>query len=192
MDPTELRTLRILEEIDKENTPSQRDLSNKLNISLGLVNSFVKRLAQKGYCKVTTIPKNRVRYLLTPKGAAEKTRLTYEYIQSSIRFYHKSLHKIRNLFDELSQNGVSNIVFYGVSDLAEISHLLLQETSIEMKGIVDDNLKGTVYLNTAVVDSDQLRRLCFDRILITDILNPLQALENIKDCGVPIDKIVMI
>lgn len=192
MDQAELRTLRILEEIDKEDSPSQRDLSNKLNISLGLVNSFIKRLAQKGYFKITTIPKNRVRYLLTPKGAAEKTRLTYEYIQSSISFYHKALHKIRNLFNELSQNGVNSIVFYGLSDLTEISHLLLQETTIQMKGIVDDNQKGKVLLKTVVVGSVQLSRLSFDRILITDILDPLKASEKIRSCGIPTEKIVMI
>ena len=86
MNKIDIRTLKILEEIENDHTPSQRDLSKKLNISLGLVNSFVKRLVQKGYLKITTIPKNRVKYILTPKGAAEKTRLTYQYIQHSLAF----------------------------------------------------------------------------------------------------------
>ncbi len=47
MDHQDLRTLKLLEEIDKDETPSQRDLSRKLNISLGLVNSFIKRLGSK-------------------------------------------------------------------------------------------------------------------------------------------------
>jgi len=72
MDNQDLRTLKILEEIEKDKTPSQRYLAGKLNISLGLVNSFIKRLAQKGLFKIKNIPKNRVKYILTPKGAAEK------------------------------------------------------------------------------------------------------------------------
>jgi len=192
MDPQELRTLRILEEIEKDEMPSQRDLSRKLNISLGLVNSFVKRLAQKGYCKVTTIPKNRVRYLLTPKGAAEKTRLTYEYIQSSIVFYRHALHRLKSLFKELSQNGVSRVVFYGVSDLTDISYLMMQETAIQLVGIVDDNHDGKTSVKMKVVGSDQLASISFDRIVITDIVKPLEAYDAIRAYGIPADKIVMI
>jgi DNA-binding MarR family transcriptional regulator len=73
MDIKEIRTLKILQEFDAKDPPSQRYLSNKLNISLGLVNAFIKRLTQKGYFKLTTIPRNRVKYILTPKGVLEKS-----------------------------------------------------------------------------------------------------------------------
>ena len=57
MDPIDLRTLKILEKVDNDRTPSQRDLARDLNISLGLVNSFIKRLAQKGYFEIGHLPK---------------------------------------------------------------------------------------------------------------------------------------
>ena len=56
MDTQDIRTLKILQEYDAGDSPSQRYLSRKLDISLGLVNSFLKRLAKKGYFKITTIP----------------------------------------------------------------------------------------------------------------------------------------
>jgi len=83
MDHKDIRTLKLLEEIEENHVQSQRELAKKLNISLGLVNSFIKRLAHKGFFKITTIPKNRVKYILTPEGAVEKTRLAYKYIQHS-------------------------------------------------------------------------------------------------------------
>jgi len=61
MDHQDLRTLQILEEIGNDHVPSQRELARKLNVSLGLVNSFVKRLAHKGYFKIRNVPKNRVK-----------------------------------------------------------------------------------------------------------------------------------
>jgi DNA-binding MarR family transcriptional regulator len=192
MDHQDLRTLKLLEEIDKDETPSQRDLSRKLNISLGLVNSFIKRLAQKGYCKVTTIPKNRVRYLLTPKGAAEKTRLTYEYIQSSVIFYRDARHKVKKLFSDLTKEGVRQICFYGVSDLAEIAYLSMQDTPIQLIGVIDDQKTGETFLRKTVVGSNQLLELACDRILVTDILTPIEAYEAIKEWGVQPSKIVMI
>ncbi|MBA3036925.1 MAG: winged helix-turn-helix transcriptional regulator [Desulfobacterium sp.] len=49
----DIHTLKILEEIDKGTVPSQRDIAKNLNISLGLVNSFIKRLVRKGFLKIT-------------------------------------------------------------------------------------------------------------------------------------------
>ncbi|MFC1826021.1 transcriptional regulator, partial [Thermodesulfobacteriota bacterium] len=113
-----------------------------MNISLGLVNSFIKRLVKKGYCKVTSIPKNRVKYILTPKGATEKTRLTYKYIQHSYKFYKDARQKLSKQFKDLESQGVQRIVFYGANDLAEIAYISLQETSIDIAVVVDDEKIG--------------------------------------------------
>ena len=192
MDHQELRILRILEEIEKNETPSQRDLSRKLNISLGLVNSFVKRLAQKGYFKISTIPKNRVRYLLTPKGATEKTRLTYEYIRSSITFFNNARHKIEKILFALNDDGVRNIIFYGISELAEISFLLMQDTAVRLVGIIDDQQKGRVFLKKHVCGIEDLKSIAHDKILITNIIDPLAAYQNLISAGALPSKIVMI
>ena len=174
--------MKLLEEIDREEAPSQRDLARRLNISLGLVNSFIKRLAHKGYFKVTTIPRNRVRYLLTPKGAAEKTRLTYEYIQSSFAFYRDARHKLRNLFKHLTQQGVREIVFYGATDLAEIAYISLNETAINLQGVVDPRAAGQKFLHHLILKPEKLSTLAYDRVLITiypleqDIVNEIEAL----------------
>src|SRR5210317_2428486 len=118
MDQDELRTLKLLEAVDSREPPTQRELARDLNISLGLVNSFIKRLAKKGYFKIGHLPKNRVRYILTPRGIAEKSRLTYEYIQYSFKFYKDARQKLRDLYAELETQGVRCIVFYGAGDLA--------------------------------------------------------------------------
>lgn len=192
MDYKDIRTLKLLEEIEKNKTPSQRQLSRQLNISLGLVNSFIKRLAQKGYFKVTNIPKNRVKYILTPKGAAEKTRLTYEYIKYSFEFYKRSRLKIRELFLELSKQGVRNIVFYGVSDLTEIAYLSLQETSIRLVAVVDAAKVGEKFLGLWIKAPESLKSLEYDKILITAI-GPLDEIEyDIMEMGCEQDKIAML
>jgi len=127
METQDIRTLKILEKVQDENSPSQRHLARELNISLGLVNSFIKRLALKGYVKATTIPSKRIKYILTPKGMTEKSRLTYKYIQYSYHFYRSSRQKFRRLFADMESQGVRRIVFFGASDLAEIAFLSLQE-----------------------------------------------------------------
>jgi DNA-binding MarR family transcriptional regulator len=192
MDKKDLHTLKILEEIDNDHNPSQRDLSRKLNISLGLVNSFIKRLVNKGYLKITNIPKNRLKYILTPKGAAEKTHLTYQYIQYSFDFYKKTRGKIRKLFKDLMAQGVRRVVFYGKSDFAEIAFISLQETSIVMIAIVDDNKTGDVFLGSAVKNPAIIDSLSFDRILITSMNKEDATLERLLKIGIPQSKIVIL
>lgn len=191
MDTQEIRTLKILEEIDKDYTQSQRDLSNKLNISLGLVNSFIKRLATKGYFKITTIPKNRVKYILTPKGAVEKTRLTYQYLQYSFEFYRMARSSLRKHFMKLVEQGVRRVVFYGVSDVAEIAYISLQETPIKLIAIVDNKKKGMIFLGNVVRSPETLESLSFDKILITFMDNELSSLDELLKRGIARKNIIM-
>lgn len=192
MENQDLRTLRILEEIGNNHTPSQRDLSRKLNISLGLVNSFIKRLTNKGYFKITNIPKNRVKYIITPKGAAEKSRLTYQYIQYSYEFYRKSREKLRKLFKDLAAQGVKDVVFYGMSDVAEIAYITLQETTIKMVSIVDERKAGKIFLGNLVKSPEILESVSFDKILITFMGKEDSTLERLLGKGIARNKIVLI
>ena len=139
MNPQDIRTLKLLEALEADPGPSQRDLAQQLDVSLGLVNSFLKRLARKGYFKVTNIPRNRVRYILTPKGVIEKTRLTYEYITYSVSFYREARQRFRMLFKALQKKGVRSVILYGVSELAEIAYISMQEFSIRLEAIIDDD-----------------------------------------------------
>jgi len=192
MDKKDIRTLKILEEIDKDHTPSQRDLSRKLNISLGLVNSFIKRLVNKGYLKITNIPKNRLKYILTPKGAAEKTRLTYQYIQYSFVFYKNAREKLRQVFKDLRAQGVRRVVLYGTGDFAEIACISLYETSIQMVAIVDDNKIGEEFLGNVVKKPAMLNSVSYDKILITPTISKDIVLEKILKQGIPRSKLVML
>ena len=183
MDPKDIRTLKILEKVDNDVVPSQRDLARDLNISLGLVNSFIKRLVKKGYFKARHIPKNRMRYYLTPQGASEKTRLTYEYIQHSFNFYKEARQKLRDLFSGLEKQGVSRIVFYGAGDLAEIAYLSLQETNIELVAIFDDEKNGKRFMRYTVGHPDRMVSLTFDKILITSLNSKEDICQKIAGLG---------
>ena len=192
MDNKDIRTLKILEKFDNDVVPSQRDLARDLNISLGLVNSFIKRLVKKGYFKARHVPKNRMRYFLTPKGASEKTRLTYEYIQHSYNFYKEARQKLRDLYTELESQNVSSIVFYGAGDLAEIAYLSLQETNIKLVAVVDDEKKGKRFTRYIVEHPDRLAALTFDRILITSLNFKESIYQRVAGLGLPAESVIQI
>ena len=189
MDHHDIHSLRILEEIERDDSQSQRELARKLDISLGLVNSFIKRLGHKGYFKITTIPKNRAKYILTPKGFAEKTRLTYEFIQYSFHFYKTARGKLKKLLSVLENDGVKSVVFYGASNLAEIAYVSLKETRLELIGIVDDFKSGEKFLGFTTLHPSILSGLTYDRILVTSINSRDAIYENLTNLNIPKAKI---
>ena len=187
-----MRTLHLLEVIEKNHSPSQRQLAGHLDISLGLVNSFIKRLASKGYFKITHIPKNRVKYILTPKGLAEKSRLTYEYIKLSYVFFKEVRKKIQNLLKDLESQGVSRVVFIGATDLAEIAYLSLHETSIQLAAVLDDQRVGKKFFDHTVQSVDTLDSTLFDRILLTTSEFGELKPDGLKKFGISPDRIVLL
>lgn len=76
----------ILSEIQKSPHLTQRELSLKLNISLGKTNYLIRQLAKKGLLKVKSFSYNpgklqKVKYYLTKKGLEHKMRLTYLFLK---------------------------------------------------------------------------------------------------------------
>jgi DNA-binding MarR family transcriptional regulator len=192
MDPQDIRSLQFLEEIDNNHSPTQRDLAKKFNMSLGLVNSFIKRLARKGYLKITTIPRKRLRYILTPQGFAAKSRLTYNFIQYSLHFYKEALRNLEDLLNELEKRGVKEVVFYGANDLAEIAFTSLKAFDIKLTGVVDDLKEGEKFLGYTIKSIAELSKLDFEKIIITTIDSKETIFNELLEKGIPRKKIIML
>lgn len=81
----------VLRKLEKKPSITQRELSNKLGISLGKINYCLKELRNKGLIKISNFQKNKNKinyvYLLTPKGISAKTRLTINFMNIKLREY---------------------------------------------------------------------------------------------------------
>ncbi len=190
MDNNELRTFQILAEIGQDVTVSQRHLADKLNVSLGLINSFIKRLVGKGYFKVVSIPKNRVRYILTPEGAVEKTRLTYNYIRYSYDLYKSSYSKIQKIFNDLSIQGIKSVYFYGATDIAEIASISLKGTDTILSGIIDDLRVGEDFLGYKIMSLENVKLTASEKIIITANDLSEYSVHSLLHYGIDPDEIV--
>lgn len=192
MDPKDIRTLKILESIENGQAQSQRDLARQLDVSLGLVNAFIKRLVQMGYFKVSTIPKNRIRYILTPKGAMEKTRLTYEFIHHSFQFYRDTRRHQRDLFEKIKNEGVGTVVLYGAKEIAEIAYLSIRESGIQVAGVIDEERKGKRFFEHTIDTLGNISMLTFDRIVIADVMLREDIEQKLTAVGLDENKVVWI
>lgn len=189
MESKNLKTLQLLEAIAENKTTSQRELSDALQISLGLVNAFIKRLVRKGYCKVTTIPKNRVRYILTPAGAMEKTRLTYEYISISYNYFKNARERLEALYSDLQWQDLTRIVFFGTGEVAEIAHLSMTGTTLKLIGVIDPQKEGETFDNVVVQSWADINPAAFDILLVTAVNDHARILNTLQRAGVPMEKI---
>lgn len=124
-------TLEILEAIEQRDNVTQRHLADSLGVALGLANSYMKRCVRKGLIKVHQAPANRFLYYLTPKGFAEKSRLTAKYLSISFDFYRKAGNSFRQVFKYSKQQGWENILFCGISELSEIASLRINEFELQ-------------------------------------------------------------
>ena len=163
-----------------------------LNMSLGLVNAFLKRLYNKGYFKIKNLPRNRVKYILTPKGVAEKSRLTYRYIMLSISFYRDTQKKLESIFKDLDKSKIRRIVFFGVSELAEIAYIVIQEFDFELVGVVDNENAGKKFMRECISDDILLKENQYDALIVTKLKPDSFEIDNIIKCGVPKEKIFVI
>ena len=101
MDEIQFKTLR---ELSKDSTLSQRDLSQKMGLSLGRVNYIVNALLEKGYIKAERFKnsKNKIAYMytLTPNGVAEKIKQTQTFLVRKTAEYERLKYEIDLLTTE--------------------------------------------------------------------------------------------
>ncbi len=182
-------TLEILEAIEARSDVTQRHLARTTGIALGLVNSYLKRCVRKGLVKIHQAPANRYLYYLTPKGFAEKSRLTARYLTVSFAFYRKAGDSCRDAFQRCEKHRWSRVVLCGVSDLAEIASVRALEHDIEIAGVYDPGHAREHFLNREVVATMDVCEP-FDACLLTDLSDPQATYAGLVD-QVSVERVVV-
>src|SRR5438270_8859267 len=160
MDIQDQRDLQLLNDVEQNAAATQRTLADKLGVALGLTNLYLKRLARKGHIKIATIPRHRIKYLLTPRGMAEKSRLTYLYMQYSLTYYRQMRERLKVVLTERAKAGAKRVVVYGTGELAELTYISLREMDLTLVGFVDGN-EGT-FLSYPLWPIEELSKWEFD------------------------------
>ncbi|MBT4758962.1 MAG: MarR family EPS-associated transcriptional regulator [Nitrosomonadales bacterium] len=92
---------RVLQLVEEKSNITQRDLAQKLGISLGGVNYCLKSLIEIGHLKINNFKKNpnKASYLyhLTPLGASEKAKLAIKYLKCKMAEYKTLKQEIENV-----------------------------------------------------------------------------------------------
>lgn len=192
MEPREVKTLLLLEAVGEEKCRSQRELSEKIKMSLGLVNTFIKQLTIRKIFKRDNLPGNRVRYTLTSKGILEKDNLTRQYLSHSISYYNEIKRRVSDLLIRLKNNGNTDLILYGTGELCEITCVASGEHNINNVRIIDDKKAGDTICGLKIYEEAEMKVFDFDAVVIMDFKNTSIIRKKLIDKSIPSDKIYSI
>jgi hypothetical protein len=128
--------LRLLEHVEANDSVSQDAFARRVGIAKGLANAYFNRCLHKGWIRLRQVPKQRFLYYLTPKGFAEKARLTAEFLTCSYQFYRHVREEMGSLMAEAARQGHLRLAVLGAEELAEITAIVSDETAVEIVAFV--------------------------------------------------------
>ncbi len=181
------RDLRLLEAVEQNSRITQRSLATKLGIALGLTNIYLKRLVRKGYIKCVNVQSNRISYLITPRGIAEKARLTYEFMDYSLHLYSEVRQRLRHALQECAAAD-RRVAIFGRGEAAELAYLSLKESALEPVAVFDMEA-GHDFLGMKVRPIRTHADIPFDLMIVATLLPPADLVDTLVACGVDREKL---
>jgi hypothetical protein len=164
--------LDLLQSVERDGSGSQRYRASEFGVALGLVNAYLNYCVKKGYVKVRKIPARRYVYFLTPKGFAEKSRLTMELVSKSLTSFRTARANYAAAFQAMRERGQTRVVLMGLSELAEICMICAAEHDITLVALVQPDAGGDRFAGLPVVADFAAAPGGFDAVVITDLSSP--------------------
>ena len=98
---TDQDQFEVLRKIKLTPDSSQRELAEELGFSLGKLNYCLKALKKKGLVKLENFQRKNnkikyLRYVITPKGISERTKLTINFMKRKMREYDQLKKELKN------------------------------------------------------------------------------------------------
>jgi DNA-binding MarR family transcriptional regulator len=191
MDVEARRDLTVLEAVEQDRHITQRNLAAKLGVALGLTNIYLKRLIRKGYIKCVNVQSNRLLYLITPQGLAEKSRLTYEFMDYSLHLYREVRQHLSGVLRPCQDSGARRIAVYGTGEAAELAYLSLKEQGLDPVAVFSAEGGGS-FLGMPIRALAECTEVSFDRLIVATLDRPGDLVARLLDAGVPLEKLLML
>jgi hypothetical protein len=145
--------LRLLEQVENDDSVSQDRFAKRIGIAKGLANAYFNRCLQKGWIKLRQVPKQRFLYYLTPKGFAEKARLSAQFLTHSYQFYREARADLVALMEDAAAQGHHHLAVLGAGELAEIAAIVSEEASVTVVGFIARSSNRKTIAGRPVVSS---------------------------------------
>ena len=182
--PSGDRDLQLLSEVEEAPEITQRELSIRTGISLGLTNILLRNMAQKGYLRIAQAGWKRWLYNLTPEGVSHKVRLTVSYVRRVLDHYQNVRQTLRDELEPLALTAESRIAIYGAGEFAELVYIGLKELGIEEIDVfIERDPEGRKFLGMPIKKVNTLQPDWYDHIVIALMGDSNEQVAEIQKLG---------
>ena len=132
------KEIEILERISRsKSTIRQRDLARIIGLSLGMTNSILKRLTNKGLLKIKKVNNRNIQYVVSPAGMEAIALRSYRYFKRTLKNVVTYKEAVDELVREIKQKGCRRLVLVGKSALDFIVEHFCDKYRIEYRNVRD-------------------------------------------------------
>ena len=190
-DGSSYQELKLLSEVDWNPNVTQRQLSQRAGMALGLTNLVMRNLVQKGYIRVSRASWKRRIYTLKPEGFFNRIRLMRTYIRRVLTDYQRIRETLREELAPLSLNAESRVAIYGTGEFAELIYLGIRGIGIEEIDIfASGRLDEDRFLGLQIQDLTTLDPVQYDQVVVALLTDWEQARDELRSRGALPEKLV--
>jgi len=152
------REFELINIVGAQIATNQRDLSLRMDISLGTINMLLRRLITKGYIRTKQLNQKKVEYILTPQGFSEKTHKSIKYTLKTISSIGLIKARVKGILLNLYNEGARNFFIVGKSDLSILIEMVSKEIPLKdcsfctLQEIPLTKIEGTILICKENVD----------------------------------------
>jgi len=156
------REYLILKSIkDGQDTIRQRDIAKIAGVSLGMTNTIIKRLVEKGLLKTKQITPKQIKYLLTPQGITVVTKRGSDFLKRTIKNVVIFNQSIDIIVKNIKQEGYTTINLVGESDLIFLLEHSCANNNVKL------HLNSKENKDTKNIYAEELSQEVLDTYLVT-------------------------
>lgn len=174
---------RLLCELGRGESSSQRDLARRLDSALGLVNGYLKACTDKGWVRVRELGGNRSSYQLTGKGLQEQRRLALRHAGYLPEILAVVLSEYREIARKLADQGVERVALCGADGITDIVAGVLREQAVEVLLVMDSAGIGNHCLGKEVVSLAHAMLSGVNRVVISSLARGRDLRDALLELG---------
>lgn len=103
------REYLLLEAIAEDKAATQANLAAQLEMAVGSVNWYIKRLIDRGYLQAQRMDRTRLQYLVTGEGMRALQRNAARYAKDSLKLYDQLRQQAKSLIAEIRARGIESV-----------------------------------------------------------------------------------
>ncbi len=177
-----LRRLFLLLALKEQSDVSQEKLSRRIGLSRSMTHNYIRDLIGEGLLRMEGETNRQIRYFLTAKGIRETGRLFHRYSDEIVCLYAVARTEFEKRLLELGRKGIGKVVLFGAADTGELVYNAIQNTDIEVVGVVDNDPRkqNLPFGLLRVLPPSEIARLKPDAVIITAMGRPDEIYDQIK------------